>query len=118
LEDAAPQFLWGVSKPVDRTDDILHQLVHVQRAAVGEFAFRQRPHALIGIELGRVSREVLEVQAWMPAQELGQRSTVVRGGIVQQNDDGTAEVPEQLAEKATHFFLADVVEVKQLYIRA
>lgn len=114
MEDAAPQFLWGASKTVDRTDDIVHQLVNVQRAAVGEFALRQRPNAFVGIELGRVGREVLDVQAWMPAQELCQGSTVVRGGIVQQNDDGTPEVPQQLPEKPAHFLLADVVEVKQI----
>lgn len=114
MEDAAAQFLGGGSDPVDRTDDIVHQFVHVERAAVGEFSFRQRPDAFIGIELGSVSRKVLDVQAGMPTQELGQRCTVVRGGIVQQNDDGAAEVPEQFAEKAAHFFLADVVEVKQI----
>ena len=114
MEDAAPQFLGRGSKPVDRTDDIVHQFVNVERAAVGEFSFSQGPHAFIGIELGSVSRKVLDVQAWMPTQELCQRFTVVRGGIVQQKDDGTSEVPEQLPEKATHFFLADVVEVKQI----
>lgn len=93
LEDAAPQFLGGGSQPVDRTDDIVHQLVDVEWAAVGELAFRQRPHAFIGIELGCVSRKVFEVQAGMPTEELGQRSTVVGGGIVQQNDDGTSKVP-------------------------
>ena len=114
MENAAPQFLWRGSKPVDRTDDIAHQLVHVERAAVGEFAFRQRPHAFIGIEFGRVSRKVLDVQAWVPTQELCQRSTVVCGGIVQQNDDGASEVSQQLPKKPAHFFLADVVEVKQI----
>ena len=39
---------------------------------------------------------------------------MVRGGIVQQNDERTSEVPQQLAEKAAYFFLADVVEVKQI----
>jgi len=38
---------------------------------------------------------------------------VVGGGVVQQNDDRTPEVAHQLAEKETHFFLPDVVEVKQ-----
>ena len=114
MENAAPQFLGRGSKPIDRTNDIVHQLVHVERAAVGELAFGQRPHAFIGIELWSVSGKVLDVQAWMPTQELCQRSTVVRGGIVQQNDDGTAEVPQQLPKKPAHFFLADVVEVKQI----
>ncbi len=114
MKDAAPQFLGRGSKPVDGTDDIVRQLVNVERAAVGEVTFRQRPHAFIGIELGRVSWKVLDVQAGVPAPELGQRSTVVGGGIVQQNNHRTAEVAEEFAEKATHFFLADVVEVQQI----
>ena len=114
MENAAPQFLGRGSKPVDRSDDIVHQLVHVERGAVGELAFGQRPDAFIGIEFGRVSRKVLDVQAWMPTQELCQRSTVMRGGIVQQNDDGTSEVSQQLPKKPAHFFLADVVEVKKI----
>ncbi len=46
--------------------------------------------------------------------ELCQSFTVVRGGIVQQDDDGTPEVSQELAEKQAHLFLADVVEVKQI----
>jgi len=46
--------------------------------------------------------------------ELCQSFTVVRGGIVQQDDDGTPEVSQELAEKPAHLFLADVVEVKQI----
>ncbi len=114
MEDAASQFLGRASNPVDRMDDIVHQFINVERAGVGELTFCQRPHAFIGIELGRVSGKVLDVQAWMPTQELCQRSTVMRGGIVQQNDDGTSEVSQQLPKKAAHFFLADVVEVKQI----
>ena len=114
MEDAAPQFLWRGSKPVDGTDDIAHQLVCVEGTAVGQFSFCQRPHAFIGIELWSVSGKVLDVQTRMPTQELCQRSAVVGGGIVQQNDDGASEVPQQLPKKPAHFFLADVVEVKQV----
>src|SRR5207245_5562359 len=74
----------------------------------------QRPNAFIGIELRSVRGKVLEVQARVPIEELGQSFTVVGGGIVQQDDDGTPEVSQELAEKPAHFFLADVVEVKQI----
>ena len=60
MEDAAAQFLRRGSNPVDRTDDVVHQLVHVERTAVGELSFRQRPNAFIGIELWSVSRKVLD----------------------------------------------------------
>jgi hypothetical protein len=88
-------------------------MVHVERRAVGEFSFGEGPNAFLGIELGSVSRKVLDVQARVPTEELPQRCPVVRGGVVQQDDDRTPEVAQQFAEKETHFFLPDVVEVKQ-----
>jgi hypothetical protein len=35
----------------------------------------------------------------VPTEELPERFPVVRGRVVQQNDDGTPEVPQQLPEK-------------------
>ena len=46
--------------------------------------------------------------------EFPQSFTVVGGGIVQQDNDGTPKVSQELAEKQAHLFLADVVEVKQI----
>jgi hypothetical protein len=113
LEDAAAQFLRGGSNPVDRTDDGVHQFVPVERTAVGEFSFGERPNAFIGIEFWSVGGKVLDVQARVSTEKRCQRFPVVGGGVVQQYDDGTPEVAQQLAEKETHFFLPDVVEVKQ-----
>jgi len=114
LKDAAAQFLWGGSNSVDRTDDGVHQVVHVERTAVGEFAFGERPNPLIGIELRRVSWKVLDVQAPVPTEELAERCPMVRRGVVEQNDDRTPQVAQQLAEEETHFFLPDVVEEEQI----
>jgi len=99
---------------IDRTDDVVHELVRVERAAVGEVPFGQGPNAFIGIELGSVRGKVLDVEARVSTQELAQRFAVVSGGVVEQHDDGTPEVPQQFPEKQTHFFLADVVEVEQV----
>src|SRR5438552_17921644 len=46
--------------------------------------------------------------------ELPQSFTVVGGGIVQQDNDGTPKVSQDLAEKQAHLFLADVVKVEQI----
>ncbi len=113
-KDASAQFFGRVSNGVDRTDDAVHQLVRVERAAVGEFAFGQRPNSFLGVEVGSVGGKVLDVQARVSAEESGERWAVVGGGVVEQDDDGTAEVAEQLAEKATHFFLSDIVEEKPI----
>ena len=114
LEDTAPKFFGGASDCVDGIDHRVHQLVGAERGAVGEFAFRQGPDTFVGVEVGSVGRKVFDVQAWVATEELGERRTVVRGGVVQQNDDGTVEVAEQFTEKSTHFFLSDVVEEEQI----
>ena len=114
FKDAATQFFGRVSDGVDRADDGVHQLVGVERAAVGESSFGQRPNSFVGVEVGSVGGKVLEVQARVSAEDLGERWAVVGGGVVEQHDDGTAEVAEQLAEKSTHFLLSDIVEEEQI----
>jgi hypothetical protein len=114
LEDAATQFFGRGSNRIDGADDIVHQLVNVERAAVCKFSFSQRPNAFIGIEVRGVSGKVLEMKTRVSAEELAKGCTAVRGRIVQQDNEGTPKVPQQLAEKQTHFFLADVVEVQQI----
>jgi hypothetical protein len=112
FKDAAPQSFRRASNLINGSDDRLHQLVHVERATVGEVAFRQRPHAFVRVEVGGIGGKVLDVQARMSPEELGQRRAVVGGRVVEEDDDRTAEVAEQLAQKATHFFLSDVIEEK------
>ena len=114
FQDAAAQFLGRVSNGVDRTDDAVHQLVQVERAAVGEVSFGQRPNSFVGVEVGSVGGKVLDVQARVSAEESGQRGAVVGVGVVEQNDDRSKEVAEQFAEKSTHFFLSDIVEEEQI----
>jgi hypothetical protein len=114
FKDASAQFFGRISNGVDRTDDAVHQLVHVERAAVSEVSFGQRPNSFVGVEVGSVGGKVLDVQARVSAEEPGERWPVVGGGVVEQNDDGTAEVAEQFAEKSTYFFLSDIVEEEQI----
>lgn len=114
FEDATTELLRGASDDVDGPDDGVHQLVDVARAAVREVSFGQRPNPFVGVELGGVGWEVLNVQARVPTEQPGQGFTVVGGGIVQQNDDRTAEVAEDFAEEQGDFFLANVVEEKQV----
>ena len=99
---------------MDRADDVVHQLVNVEWAAIGKFSFRQRPKAFIRIEFRDIGGKVLHMETRMAMKELRQGFTVMRGGIVQQDDDRAPEVAQQFTEKPAHFFLADGVEVKQI----
>ena len=75
FKDAGAQFFRRVSNDVDRTDDAVHQLVQVERAAVGEVAFGQRPNSFVGVEVGSVGGKVLDVQARVSEEESGERGS-------------------------------------------
>ena len=114
MQDASAQFLWRGSNSVDRADDIVHQLVNAEWETIGKFSFRQRPKAFIRIEFRDIGGKVRHMETRMAMKELRQGFTVMRGGIVQQDDDRAPEVPQQFTEKPAHFFLADGGEVKQI----
>ena len=50
----------------------------------------------------------------MLPEKFPERRAVVGRGVVQQDDDVTPKMPQQVSEKQAHFFLADVVEVKEI----
>ena len=52
FQDAAAQFFGRVSNRVDRADDAVHQGVMVERAAVGQFSFGQRPDSFVRMRSG------------------------------------------------------------------
>ena len=114
LKDTAAQFFVRASSLVDRGDEGLHQLVHIERAAVGEVSFGERPDAFVGVKLGSVGRKVLDLQPQVSAEEPRQRRAIVGGGVVEQSDDGTAEVPQEFLEKKAGFFLSDIIEKEQI----
>lgn len=114
MEDTAPQFLGRGANGVDRADDVIHQLIDVEWAAVGEISFGQGPDPFIGIEIRSVSRKVLNMEARVLPEKFSERRAVVGRGVVQQDDNVTPKMPQQLSEKQAHFFLADVVEVKEI----
>lgn len=83
-------------------------------AAIDEFPFGERPDAFIGIEFRGVGGKMLDVEARVLAQKVVERFPLVSGGIIQQRDDGTPQMPQQLTEKPTDLLLPDVVQVEQI----
>jgi hypothetical protein len=92
LEDTAPQFLGRGANGVDRAG----------------------PDPFIRIEIRSVSRRVLNLETRVLPEKFPERCAVVGRGVVQQDDDVTPKMPQQLSEKQAHFFLADIVEVKEI----
>ena len=57
---------------------------------------------------------MLDGETWMLAQEFLEWLPVVGGGVVQQHNDRSSQVPQQLTQKNTDLFLGDVVVKKQI----
>ncbi len=57
---------------------------------------------------------MLDGKAWVLTKELPEGFPLVGGGIVQQNDDWAAQLPQQLTQKHTDLFLSDIFEEEQI----
>jgi hypothetical protein len=74
IKGATPKFFGRGSNGVDGADDVIHQLVEVERAAVGKFSFGERPNAFIGIKPHFLLPDVVEVQDIVETQVLRLRT--------------------------------------------
>nr|WP_026441623.1 hypothetical protein [Pseudacidobacterium ailaaui] len=87
MGDAAARFVGRVSDCFDSAEDIFQWFIHIVGATVCQYLFGQNPDAFIRVELRSIGRKVLDAQAAMPAKNLFYRPCLVRGGIVEQNND-------------------------------
>ena len=92
LPDAGAQEGGGASDPRERRGEMSEQLVEIIGPPVREAAFGQAPHPFVRIELGRIGREVLEVQARELAAEITNRIALVNPALVPEHDDVAAQV--------------------------
>jgi hypothetical protein len=57
---------------------------------------------------------MLDAEAWMLLEQVVEWLPLVSGGIVQQNNDPTSEMPQQLTQKTTDLVLPDVVKKEEI----
>jgi hypothetical protein len=95
-------------------NDIFYQLLDILGAAVGQFPLCQRPNAFIGVELRSVGRKMLNTETRVSGEELLERFTLMSGGVIQEDDDGAAQVPQQRTQKRTDFLLTDILKKKEI----
>lgn len=85
------------------------QIVDIIRPPVCEAVLGQAPHAFVRVELGRIGREVFEVQAREPATEVADRIALVNPALVPEHDDMAAEVVQELAEELERVRVREVL---------
>jgi len=86
--------------------------MHIVGTAVGQFPFGQGPDALVGIQLRRVGRKVLDLETRMPAKKLAQRRPLVGLRIVQQDDERSSEMTQQMSKEKADSPTPDIVEAE------
>ena len=86
--------------------------MQVVGSTVGEFPFGERPNTLVGIQLRGVGWEVLDAQTRMPPLEFVQQTSLVGLGIVQQDDDRSSEMAQEMPKERADSPSVDIVQAE------
>lgn len=82
------------------------------RLAVGEARLRQAPDPFVGIEFWRVGGQRHQVEPCEAAAHLPNGDPTVDGGIIPDEDDGAAEMPEQVTQEVRDALAIDGVAME------
>ena len=85
--------------------------VEIVGATIRQAGLGIRPHGLVGIELGGVGREELEVETWVTPAQLPDRLALVDRSVVHKHDQVASQVAQEIAQEGTDVGLLDVVAV-------
>ena len=99
MGNTRPQKRGGLLEPDERGDQGAEEREYVVGTPVREFGLRPAPHAFVGIELGGIGREVRDAKARVRRQEFPDHGAAVDVAVVPHDEDGAAEVAEQMPEK-------------------
>ena len=94
-----------------RRGDSGEQRREVVGTSVGQVSFGMAPHPFVGIQLGRIGREIRHAEAAMAGEERPQHRTLVNMAVIPQHDDGTAQLAQEVTEKRTRVGRANVVSM-------
>ncbi len=114
MQNASPKSVGRLLDAIDRTNDIVEQFVAVIGATVGKILFGLCPDAFVGIQIRRIGRQVFQMQTRMLIENVLDGPAFVGGGIVQQDNNGTPEMAQQLSQEEGHFIMANVVEEEKV----
>lgn len=99
MGDASPQECLGAAEVTKGTGDIADQDGAVAGLAVRQLVFRPTPHALVGVQLGRVGGEVFETKARVSGEESANEGAAVDVGAVEEDEDRAAKMTKQVAQE-------------------
>ncbi len=105
MGDAASKILSvGADRP-QRVEDGVQQSRQIATLTVGEALLGQLPDSLVWIELRRVRREALQVEALGAGTELAHKQATMGIGTIPENEDVALEASEQLPQEVSRLQL-------------
>jgi hypothetical protein len=109
LVDAAPELSLGDGYRPELPPQVPGELVSIVWPTVAQGSLQHSPYPLIRIQLRRIRREVFDVKAGEPAQELTDRFAPVCVAVVHEGDHLSPQMTENVAQKQAYAGLADIV---------
>ncbi len=82
------------------------------RAPVGEGLFRQLPDAFVGVELGCVAREVVQMKARKTIPQDPDRFPLVDRSVVPEQEDRTSQMTQEITQELAHLGVLDVLRMQ------
>jgi len=96
----------------------VHQLGLRVRPAVGQEVLEMIPDAFVGVQLGRVCREGHQMQTACASEKFLHRIAAMDCAVVQQHDQMTTDLTQEMPQEDGHLFTLDVVLVELAVQRA
>ena len=94
----------------------IHQVLGAVGSGIGQGLFEQRPYAFVGVEFRRVGRKGFQMQPGMAPDELMDGAALVNLAVVEQGDDVSAQMAQDIFEEPADHFAVDV-RVEQLAVQ-
>lgn len=116
--DAPTEEIWGGSQSADFVGQQVHQLGLRVWPAVGEELLEMVPDAFVGVQFRSVRREGHQMQTARASEKFLHRIAAMDGSVVQQHDQMTTDLTQEMPQEDGHLFAPNVVLVELAVQRA
>jgi hypothetical protein len=116
--DAPPEEIWCGSQPAHLVGEHIHQRGLRVRPAVGQDALEMVPDAFVGVQFGGVRRKGHQMKTARASQEFLHRVAPMDVAVVQQYDQMTTDVMQEMSQEDGHLVALNVVLVELAVQRA
>ena len=112
MADAAPEMEAGAADSLEREAKMPPELLQRVGASIGELVLRKPPDAFVGVELRRVAGEAKEMEPGEGTAHGTDRVSLVDRAAIPEQDDGSSEMAEQMAQEGADLGVLDVLRVE------